>query len=384
MSCPTVLSSYRHLTSTFKGTAAAFLYGVCSVSMAFINKTLMTTFEFDYPVFIMVMQMLFTIGVLELLSYLKLIHLPRYTIKRGKMFLLPALFYGVNSILGLNALGHMNVAMYGVLKRCVPLATMFLSILILKKGFPSRNTITAVLLITGGCVIASYGDLKFNIYAYTCGALSNLTHSLYLLLVQKVTEKDLSTVETLQLNSFNTLPFLTVYMVVSGEVSEVTQYNQAKSVSFVVLFFVTISIGCLLNYSLFLCTSLTSALTTSVVGGVKALFQTLLGMFTFGGISHNLSTYIGITINMSGSIMYLYAKFLESKKRASMGGVLHKVISVSTAEDFKDLVNENGTTKYLKEAYSLERLHPIKEENLDHNSIPIESSDDKVSFNTDS
>ncbi|XP_033748670.1 UDP-galactose/UDP-glucose transporter 7-like isoform X2 [Pecten maximus] len=381
MLCPEILSGYKHLTSTFTGTAAAFFYGTCSVSMAFINKTLMTTFDFDYPVFIMVMQMIFTICLLELLSILHLIHLPRYTLQRGKMFFLPALFYGVNSILGLNALGHMNVAMYGVLKRCVPLATMFLSVLILKKGYPSRVTITSVLLITGGCVIASYGDLKFNLYAYTCGALSNLTHSLYLLLVQKVTEKDLTTVETLQLNSFNTLPFLTAYSVFSGEINEVMQYKQAKNVAFIVLFFATISIGCMLNYSLFLCTSLTSALTTSVVGGVKALMQTVFGMFTFGGISHNLATYLGITVNMSGSIMYLYGKYKEGKQRATMGGILHKVISVSTAEDFKDLANGNGTIRYTREAENSERLHSIKEENSDHESFS-ESSISKFSLDS--
>lgn len=204
-----------------------------------------------------------------------------------------------------------------------------------------------------------YGDLKFNMYAYVCGALSNLTHSLYLLLVQKVTENDLSTLETLQLNSFNTLPFLTAYMFLSGESTAVMQYNQAKSISFITLFLVTISFGCLLNYSLFLCTSLTSALTTSVVGGVKALMQTVFGMFTFGGISHNISTYMGIATNLAGSIIYLCAKYRESQNREKAGGVLHKVISVSTAEDFKEL--SNGSTAHLKEVYSL-NLQPIAEE----------------------
>merc|ERR1719239_301019 len=49
--------------------------------------------------------------------------------------------------------------MYGVLKRCVPISTMLLSVLILKKGFPSRNTMMAVTLLSTGCVIAGYGDM---------------------------------------------------------------------------------------------------------------------------------------------------------------------------------------------------------------------------------
>lgn len=133
---------------------AAVLYGTCSVSIAFINKFLMTTLEFDYPVFIMIIQMLFTIVLLEILSWFGVIEMPRYTLERGKMFAFPALFYGLNSVLALSALSHMNIALYGVLKRCVPMVTMILSVVILKKGWPSVQTIGSVIFLTVGCIIA--------------------------------------------------------------------------------------------------------------------------------------------------------------------------------------------------------------------------------------
>ena len=141
---------------------AAVLYGACSVSIAFVNKYLMTTLEFDYPVFIMIIQMLFTIIALEILSIIGVIDMPKYTLDRGKMFALPALFYGLNSVLALSALSHMNIALYGVLKRCVPLATMVFSVLILKKGWPSIQTIGSVLFLTLGCIIA--GKIHFGTY----------------------------------------------------------------------------------------------------------------------------------------------------------------------------------------------------------------------------
>lgn len=135
---------------------SAVLYGSCSVMIAFVNKLLMTTYEFDYPVFIMMSQMLFTIILLEILSLpcIGVLSMPRYTIERGKMFALPALFYGINSVLALSALSHMNIALYGVLKRCVPLVTMVLSVLILGKGWPSKLTMGSVLFLTSGCIIA--------------------------------------------------------------------------------------------------------------------------------------------------------------------------------------------------------------------------------------
>lgn len=175
--------------------------------------------------------------------------------------------------------------------------------------------------------------------AYTCGALSNLTQSLYLLLVQRYISKDITTVETLQLNSFNTLPFLALYCVINDEIFDVIQYERLGNPIFLFLLFTAVSMGCLLNYSLFLCTSLTSALTTSVVGGIKAMLQTLFGIFTFGGISHNMATYIGISMNLCGSVSYISAKFVEGKASHRPDESLKKVISMSTAEDFKKYSN---------------------------------------------
>lgn len=350
--------------SGLRGTLAAVMYGTCSVSMAFINKALMTTFEFDFPVFIMVIQMVFTITLLKVLSCVNLINLPKYTIERGKSFALPAFFYGVNSVLGLGALSHMNVAMYGVLKRCVPLVTMFLSVVVLKKSRPTWRTTPSVVLLTMGCVVAGYGDLKFNWLAYTRGALSNVSQSLYLLLVQRYCERDISTVETLQHNSMNTLPFLILYMLLNGELFQVAKYTTDSPLSFFVVFLLAISMGCLLNYTLFLCTSLTSALTTSVVGGLKAMVQTLVGLFTFGGISHNYPTYIGISMNLSGGVWYIYEKYSEGQRSGAGSTTLRKITSLSTAEDFRRLKTSSqqntrppGLQSILEESQSKHQPH---------------------------
>ena len=188
-------------------------------------------------------------------------------------------------------------------------------------------------------LISGYGDLTFNLLGYACGILSNLTQSVYLLLVQRATNGKLSTVESLQLNSINTIPLLIVICIVKGEIWEVKSYDKFTETIFIVVFVLAIFLGCLLNYSLFLCTSLTSALTTSVVGGLKALAQTVLGLFTFGGVSHNIPTYLGISMSVSGGLSYIFAKYLENRERHTVD--LRKIMSFSTAEDLR--VMKNGT-----------------------------------------
>ncbi|XP_050391867.2 putative UDP-sugar transporter DDB_G0278631 [Patella vulgata] len=327
----------RFVSSTIKSVGAATFYGVVSVATAFVNKGLMSTHDFDFPVIVMVAQMIFTIVLLETLRFFDLIDLPAFTLKRGRAFLWPAVFYGINAVLALSALSHMNIAMYGVLKRCVPISTLILSVYILKKTFPSKMTIISVVFLSVGCLIAGYGDLGFNPVAYICGGLSNFTQAVYLILVQKFSQQDMTTAQTLQLNSYNTLPLLLLYSCINREIIDMWQYKHFYSIQFIIMFFLAISMGCLLNYSLFMCASLTSALTTSVVGGLKALAQTLLGLFTFGGVSHNLATYTGISVNLSGGILYIFSKYRENRKNKSYD--MKKVMSISSAEDFKDLAN---------------------------------------------
>lgn len=159
--------------------------------------------------------------------------------------------------------------------------------------------------------------------------------------MQRATDGKLSIVESLQLNCINTLPFLVLFCILNGEVQNVIQYPQYSDVSFIVVFCLVIGVGCLLNYSLFLCAALTSALTTSVVGGLKALAQTVLGLFTFGGVSHNLPTFLGIVMSVSGGLSYIYAKHLENMKKHSFD--LRKIMSFSTAEDLKQMKSKNGS-----------------------------------------
>ena len=98
--------------------------------------------------------MIFTILTFECLRLTKAVALEPYSFERGKSFILASLFYAANCILALSALSGMNIPMYGAVKRCAPLAILVLSVIVLKKGYPSCRVVSAVLLITIGCIIA--------------------------------------------------------------------------------------------------------------------------------------------------------------------------------------------------------------------------------------
>ena len=51
--------------------------------------------------------------------------------------------------------------------------------------------------------------------------------------------------------------------------------------------------GGILTYSQFLCASVCSALTASLVGVAKSVLQTVIGLFTFGGVRFHPLNVIG-------------------------------------------------------------------------------------------
>ncbi len=71
-------------------------------------------------------------------------------------------------------------------------------------------------------------------------------------------------------------------------------------------------VGVVLNLSQFDCTVQTSALTTSIVGNVKAVAQTVVGyvvgVFVLGDTHFNLFNIGGLTLNLAGAIGYTYFK----------------------------------------------------------------------------
>jgi len=142
------------------GLAIAFLYGSCSASMAFANKAVLTSYSFNYPFFLVTCQMAISIIVLELLRLTGQTSLVPFTLSRGRMFLAPSIFYAANCVFALCALGGMNIPMYGLIKRCIPVVILVLGVFILHKPLPSPPVCLSVAMITLGCIIAGTHYLK--------------------------------------------------------------------------------------------------------------------------------------------------------------------------------------------------------------------------------
>lgn len=336
------------------GFAAAVFYGICSASMAFLNKAVINTYEFPFPFFIMACQMLVTVLFLEVLGSYGKIHLPAYTWRAACMFIAPSLGYAFHATLSLMALQGMNIPMYGAVKRCTPLVNLILAVVILRRPMPSVMLISSILIITTGCFVAVLGDLTFDAFAYTMGGFSVLAQGLYLTLVQQCAEKNLSTIEILQLNSYNTLAPFIIVSVLMGEPEAIVQSRYVTDHGFHLTFWTLVCLGSVLNYSLFLCTALNSALTTSLVSVAKSVIQTLVGFFVFGGVKYHPLNIAGIVMNTTGGFIYTYTKFKEGKKKQCQKDenfnkvIVNGVVSESSAPIPNGILREDHNLREIK------------------------------------
>ncbi|XP_038060794.1 UDP-galactose/UDP-glucose transporter 7-like [Patiria miniata] len=325
-------------SARWSGVSAAVFYGVLSGSMSFVNKVVLSTLGFHFPCFIMLCQMILTASVFKCLGILGHLCLPPATFTNLKLCWLPSILGLFHSVLSLHALGGMNVAMYTILKRCVPLMNLLLTPCLLQKGAPSLPVVGSVMVMTAGCVFTGLGDLTFDLTAYTFGMLSVFSQSLYLTLVQSLSSQHetLSAADIAYLNSLNCIPLLLLYTTATSEFTQILDFPDLHSIKFLVAFLVVISMGCALNYSVFLCTTLTSALTLSVVGVMKSVVVVIVGLFTFGGVQLSVLGGMGVTLNTLGSGWYTYAKYQEK-----IGSVKMEVES-ATQELVSEFTMGNG------------------------------------------
>ncbi|KAJ0944594.1 hypothetical protein HanPSC8_Chr03g0118561 [Helianthus annuus] len=93
---------------------------------------------------------------------------------------------------------------------------------------------------------------------------------------------------------------------------------QSASVYFFVMFVLSLVMGIILNYTMFLCTIVNSALTTTIVGVLKGVGSTTLGFFLLGGVQVHFLNVSGLVINTLGGLWYSLAKYQEKMRRTAI------------------------------------------------------------------
>ncbi|GLT85179.1 hypothetical protein SLE2022_033750 [Rubroshorea leprosula] len=294
---------------------AALSYGVASMAMVFINKAILM--QYAYSMTLLTVQQLATTFLIHFgrqFGYTKARGVDMITARR----LLPvSLFYNANVAFALASLKGVNIPMYIAIKRLTPLAVLIAGFFS-GKGKPTTQVTFSVLLTAAGVLIAALGDFSFDLFGYSMALTSVFFQTMYLVLVEKSGAEDgLSSIEIMFYNSFLSLPFLLFLIIVTGEFPNSLSLLFAKShsFSFLVTLILSLVMGIALNYTMFLCTIVNSALTTTIVGVLKGVGSTTLGFVLLGGVKVHGLNVTGLVINTAGGVWYSCAKYQQRKNK---------------------------------------------------------------------
>ncbi|XP_043861346.1 solute carrier family 35 member D3 [Dromiciops gliroides] len=300
------------------GISVAIAHGVFSGSLNILLKFLISRYQFAFLTLVQCLTSSTAAISLELLRRLGLVSVPPFSLSLARPFAGVTVLSTLQSSLTLWSLRGLSLPMYVVFKRCLPLVTMLIGVLVLKNGAPSPGVLVAVLITTCGAALAGAGDLTGDPIGYVTGVLAVLVHAAYLVLIQKTSADSEHGALTAQYAiAISATPLLIICSFASMDSINAWAFPGWKDPTMVCIFVACILIGCAMNFTTLHCTYINSAVTTSFVGVVKSIATITVGMVAFNDVEPTSLFIAGVVVNTFGSLIYCVAKFIETRKQSS-------------------------------------------------------------------
>ncbi|XP_017422628.1 UDP-N-acetylglucosamine transporter UGNT1 isoform X5 [Vigna angularis] len=267
-------------SKTFRGRRiyAAISYMSCAVLLILFNKAVLSSYDFPSSSIVTLLQMVCSCCFL-------------YVLRRWRMI---SLIAGESVITADNSKKFVPLR---TLKHTLPLAGAYLLYMV----------VISVGLIVFGAFIAGARDFSFDAYGYAIVFLSNITTAIYLAMIARVGK-------TSGLNSFGLMwcngiicgPFLVIWTLVRGDLKMTLNFPYLFSPGFIVVLLFSCILAFFLNYSIFLNTTLNSALTQTICGNLKDLFTISFGWIIFGGLPFDFVSTLVPTDFLSFEVFFLF------------------------------------------------------------------------------
>ncbi|KAK9877164.1 hypothetical protein WA026_016906 [Henosepilachna vigintioctopunctata] len=294
---------------------SALFYGVASFMITIVNKTVLTSYGFPSFQVLGIGQMATTIVILFIGKKLKIVSFPHFQVGTFKQIFPLPLFYIGNMIFGLGGTKELSLPMFTALRRFSILMTMILEYYLLSV-FPVLSVQISVYTMIAGALIATSDDLAFNLYGYIYILLNDLLTAMNGVYTKKKLEsRELGKYGLMYYNSlFMIIPAL-IISYCSGDVVYVTNFKEWNNPLFLTQFLLSCIMGFILSYSVMLCTHYNSALTTTIIGCLKNISVTYLGMIIGGDYIFSWVNFIGLNISVFGSLAYTYVTFRKKDNK---------------------------------------------------------------------
>ncbi|XP_077302041.1 UDP-sugar transporter UST74c fringe connection [Arctopsyche grandis] len=296
---------------------SAILYGAASFLITVVNKMVLTTHHFPSYQALGLGQMITTIIVLFLSRSFGIVKFPSFgrdTVR--KIWPLPVIYLG-NMITGLGGTKQLSLPMFTALRRFSILMTMIAERIVLNVR-PSLAVKLNVAAMVVGALIAAADDVTYTLSGYVL-VLSNdfftATNGVYV--KKKLDSRELGKYGLMYYNClFMILPAVGIAYA-TGDLHASYAYEHWSDPVFLSQFLLSCVMGFVLSYGVMLCTLYNGALTTTIIGCLKNISVTYLGMVIGGDYVFSWVNFVGLNISVFGSILYTYFTFRKKPSTQS-------------------------------------------------------------------
>ncbi|XP_022143101.1 nucleotide-sugar uncharacterized transporter 3-like [Momordica charantia] len=306
---------------TKRGAYAAISYMACAVLLLMFNKAALSSYNFPCANVITFFQILCSCTLLYALRRWKIISFTvgeSHNISAGQSILVPyktlvqtlplAMSYLLYMIVTMESVRGINVPMYTTLRRTTVAFTMIAEYLLTGQTH-SPIVVGSVGMIILGAVVAGARDLSFDTYSYAVVFIANICTAIYLAFIARIGKSSgLTTFGLMWCNGLVCGPILLIWISIKGDIETTLNFRYLYSLGFQCVMFLSCIMAFLINYFVFLNTTLNSALTQTVCGNLKDVFSIGLGWFLFGGLPFDLFNILGQSLSFMGSGLYAYCK----------------------------------------------------------------------------
>lgn len=311
--------STHHLPHTVaEQVGAAMFYAISSLSVIFVNKIVLSSYAFPSSNTLALAQFTVTAVSLWVLKILGISKICNFSMSMVKTVAPLTIIFLMNVLSGLVGTKRISLPMFTVLRRFSILITMLMEHHFLKIK-PSALVQVSVLLMLIGAVVASLSDLSFDAYGYMMIFTNNFFTAAYGIAMKKVMQDpSISKSSVMYYNAVFSSVAMMLILGLAGEVDGVINYPEWSNTGFMIAFALASSMGSILNYSIFVCTNVNTPLTTTVVGALKNILTSYLGMVLVSSdYQFAMTNFMGMNISIMGSLLYTFAKYAENLRAKS-------------------------------------------------------------------